>query len=187
MRELENRTQEKDVKLISMLMLLAALLPRVPGGSVEAANELSALRSIDTGLTISKVRTALKDGRSYIVASSYEGTVLGMEYDGTVLWKNALSGFMNRDVWCEDITADGSDEVLAANADGTVYCLNERGALQWKFKQNDPPMNAVCVVEHDGKSYVVCGGYDKNIYYLSAEGELVKTIPSSNYSVSLPT
>jgi hypothetical protein len=50
--------------------------------------------SIDTGYTISKVRTALKDGASYIVASSYEGTVLGIKYDGAILCKNALSGLV---------------------------------------------------------------------------------------------
>ncbi len=164
--------------LIVAIVLIGAL-----SQSVAAADDASALLSFDTGLTISKVRTAYADGRSYIVASSYEGTVLGMDYEGTVLWKNTLSGFMNRDVWCDDITGDGSDEVLAANANGTVYCLGDQGELRWKFKRNDAPMNAVCVVEHDGKPYVVCGGYDKNVYYLSAQGELIKTIPSSDYSV----
>lgn len=135
-------------------LIIALVLIGTLGRGVRAADDASGLRSIDTGLTISKVRTALEDRRSYIVASSYEGTVLGVDYDGTVLWKNALSGFMNRDIWCDDITQDGSDEVLAANADGTVYCLNGKGTLLWRFKQNDAPMNAVCVAEHGGRPYV---------------------------------
>ena len=142
--------------------------------------------SLDTGYTISKIRTAVKAGTPFIVASSYEGSLLGIGYDGTKLWTNALSGFMNRDVWCEDINGDGSDEVLAANADGTLYCLDGMGRLQWKFRPDDAPMNAVCVLHFNQKPYVVCGGYDLNIYYLSPAGALVKTVPSSAYSKEKP-
>lgn len=148
--------------------------------------ETPGVQSIDTGLTLSKVRTARQGGHSYIVASSYEGTLLGLAYDGTLLWTHTLSGFMNQDLWCEDITGDGSDEVLAANADGTVYCLNSTGKLLWSFKANDAPMNAVCVVHDQQKPYVVCGGYDKSIYYLSWAGKKIKEIPSSDYSVAKP-
>jgi hypothetical protein len=114
-----------------------------------------------------------------------------MEYDGTVLWADALSGFMNHDVWCEDITGDGADEILVANADGAMYCLDRLGQLQWRFAPVNggslPPMYAVCVVcASDGTPYVVCGGFDKNIYYLSATGALVKTIESSAYSQEKP-
>jgi len=154
--------------------------------AVAADAETAGLTSFDTGYTITKVRTAQDSGVSHIVASSYEGTVLAIRYDGTVLWKNELSGFMNRDLWCEDITGDGNDEVLAANADGTLYCLDGMGKLRWKFKANDAPMNAVCVVRHDGAAYVVCGGYDMNVYYLTAGGKLVKTIASATYSVAKP-
>jgi hypothetical protein len=142
--------------------------------------------SFDTGSTVSKVRTARQGARAWIVASSYEGTLLGLTYEGTLLWTHTLSGFMNRDLWCEDITGDGSDEVLAANADGTVYCLDSAGKLQWTFKANDAPMNAVCVVHVQGTPYVVCGGYDKSIYYLSRAGKKIKEIPSSGYSVAKP-
>jgi hypothetical protein len=93
---------------------------------------------------------------------------------------------MNRDLWCADITGNGSDEILAANADGTLYCLDANGDLLWKFRPSDAPMSAVTVVHHEGSPYVVCGGYDKNIYYLTAQGELVKTIASSTYSKEKP-
>lgn len=138
--------------------------------------------SFDTGYTISKVRHAAARGESFIIGSSYEGTVLAFDYRGTKLWENPLSGYMNHDLWCEDLDGDGADEALAANADGTVYCLAPDGTLRWSFRANDAPMYAVCVVHQGGSAYVVCGGYDKNIYYLSPRGELVLTIPSSTYS-----
>ena len=162
---------------IGALLFMSWIL--VPG-TTQAQS--SGVLSHDTGYTITKVRIASKRGDSYIIASSYEGIVLGMGYDGTVLWKNPLSGFMNHDLWCGDVTRDGADEVFAANADGTVYCLNTMGQLLWQFKANDAPMNAVCVVHDEAESTVVCGGYDKRIYYLSAQGRLIKEIPSKTYS-----
>ena len=126
--------------------------------------------SIETGLTITKVRTAQNKGKSYVIASSYEGTVIGVSYKGKVLWKNKLSGFMNHDVWCEDITGNGKDEILVANADGILYCLNAKGKLLWTFKtahKNAPPMYAVTVIKNGKTPIVVCGGFDKSFYYVS--------------------
>ena len=153
------------------------------------ANELPAsdgLTSIDTGYTISKVRSAVNREIPYLVASSYEGTVLGVSFEGKISWKNALSGFMNRDLWCADLTGDGADEILAANADGSVYCLDHRGELQWTFRPSDAPMNTVCVIRKNRIPYVVCGGYDTNIYYLDGQGKPVKTIESKSYSLEKP-
>ena len=144
--------------------------------------EKDGIKSIDTKLTISKVRVAKKRNQNYLVGSSFEGTLLGVDYDGKLLWKNRLSGFMNQDIWCQDITGDGNDEILVANSNGTLYCLNQKGKTLWSFKQNEAPMYAVCAIQKDGTTYVVCGSFDKNVYYLSAKGELVKTLESSTYS-----
>jgi len=141
------------------------------------------LTSMDTGThTITKVRTAVRGGRSRIVASSYQGTVLAIGYDGKVHWKNELSGSMNHDLCCDDITGDGNDEVLAANANGSVYCMDHVGRTLWTFKANDAPMYSVCVVRKDAVTYVTCGGFDRALYYLSASGQLVKRIRSRTYS-----
>jgi hypothetical protein len=103
--------------------------------------------SFDTGHTITKVRTAKHGERTMIIGSSYEGAILALSDTGKPLWKNDLSGIMNHDLWCEDISGDGNDEVLAANADGHVYCLSTSGRLLWKFRANDAPMYSVCVLQ----------------------------------------
>jgi hypothetical protein len=148
------------------------------------------LTSCDTGYTIQKVRTAQRSAETFIVGSSYEGALLAMDYDGTLLWTNELSGTMNHDLWCGDITGDDTDEILAASADGSVYCLNADGVSLWQFKPNEgghlPPMYAVCIIHSNSTPYVVCGGYDKNIYYLDSTGTLIKTIESSTYSQERP-
>lgn len=93
---------------------------------------------------------------------------------------------MNRDLWCANLNDDPEDEILAANADGSIYCLDDSGTQLWSFKANNAPMNAVCVIKHEGKTLVACGGYDCNIYYLSTKGKQLKTIPSSTYSKEKP-
>ncbi|MEN6363428.1 MAG: hypothetical protein ABFC90_12440 [Bacteroidales bacterium] len=167
--------------LVHFLIIACLLYAKSPGVTIKKS---LGLQSFDVNYTISKVRTAETANGSFIVASSYEGILLGIGYDGTILWENTLSGFMNHDVWCEDITGDGVDEILAANADGAVYCLDNKGSLMWKFKQNDAPMYSVCVVRKNGVPYVVCGGYDNNIYYLNSNGTLKQTLTSSSYSVN---
>ncbi|WP_203458113.1 MULTISPECIES: PQQ-binding-like beta-propeller repeat protein [unclassified Lacinutrix] len=151
-----------------------------------AKNPEQGLLSIETGLTITKVRTAVNKNQTYIAATSYEGTIVAVSYSGNILWKNKLSGYMNHDIWAADINNDGNDEILAANADGSVYCLDNKGDLLWQFKQNDAPMYSVCVVNKDNKAYVVCGGFDNSFYYVSPKGELVNEIASKTYSIEKP-
>lgn len=137
----------------------------------------SGIKSIETGHTISRVRTTADQ----IIASTYEGSILVYKKDGTFLWKNELSGYMNRDLICSNL-GDDQPDILAANADGHLYCLSAKGELLWKFRANDAPMNAVCVLQHDGHPLIVCGGYDSSIYYLSATGKLLGSLHSSAYS-----
>ena len=142
----------------------------------------SPLYSIETDYTISNVRNATDAGGKYIIANSYEGTILAIDYDGTIRWENKLSGFMNHDVWCDDLTGDGVDEIVTANADGNIYCLDNSGNLMWQFKNNDVPMFSTCVISKGNSKYVVASSLDLSIYYLSSDGNLVKEIPSSSYS-----
>lgn len=159
--------------------------------------ERAKMISLDTGHTIQKVRTATykikgqKKPGTLIIGSTYDGEIVGMTYTGDVRWMTPLSGLMVHDLWCADLNRDGTDEILAANADGKVYCLTIKGEVRWSFAPNQsehiPPMYAVCAVRgKDRKTYVVCGGFDKNIYYLSAYGKVVKTIESKTYSIDKP-
>lgn len=145
-----------------------------------------ALYSIDTKHTIQKVRTAQTNAQTLIIASAYEGTIMALGYDGVILWKNDLSGFMNHDIWCADITNDGNDEILVANANGVIYCLDYNGNELWQFGKNSAPMYAVCAVAKQNTYYVVCGGFDNSVYYLNVQGEEVKELKSSTYSVEKP-
>ncbi|MEM9894751.1 MAG: hypothetical protein AAF789_00150 [Bacteroidota bacterium] len=142
-----------------------------------------ALYSIETGHTIMQVRTMQYQGQTLIVGTSYEGTVVCFTYGGIKVWENKLSGFMNHDINCADIDGDGNDEVLAANADGSIYAIDDNGQDLWSFRSNQAPMFTVCAVQGASQQFIACGGFDKHLYYLSPEGQEIKKIHSTEYSV----
>lgn len=145
--------------------------------------EPSTLQSIETGYTIMQVRVMKNAGETLLVGTSYEGTVVCFGYDGRKRWENKLSGYMNHDICCADIDGDGKDEVLAANADGSLYCMDDDGRNLWKFRKNEAPMNTVCMVSTGSMSYIACGGFDKYVYYLSVDGRQMKSFHSTSYSI----
>ncbi|MFC3120791.1 hypothetical protein [Agaribacter flavus] len=145
-----------------------------------------AIKSFDVGHTITKVRHTLHDGEDRIIASTYEGAILALNTRGEIIWKNALSGFMNHDIWVQDIDNDGKSEIYIANADGSIFALNSAGKTQWTFKPNDVPMNAVTVIRGQEQAYIAAGGYDLSFYWLNADGNLLTEVPSSSYSTLRP-
>lgn len=150
-----------------------------------SAAEGTPLQSILTPHTISYVRSASINDLDYIVASSYDGEVLLIDYNGNIVWENELSGYFNHDVCCYDIDGDGSDEILAANANGALYCIDSDGATLWAFKVNDVPMYSVTALQLDsGERIAVCGGYDTNFYTVSVnDGEMLNKFDSREYSI----
>ncbi|MEM0965850.1 MAG: PQQ-binding-like beta-propeller repeat protein [Verrucomicrobiota bacterium] len=158
----------------------------------DVTNESGGVQSFDTGYTILTVRNAILNGESIIIGASYEGTVVAFDYDGNLLWENPLSGLMVRDVWCDDLNGDGDEEILVAVADGSVRCLEAAtGDQMWEFyspdesnpvEPNEVPMNAVCTVRGEGTKYIACGGFDRNMYWLDVNGNLLATVDSAFYS-----
>ncbi len=140
------------------------------------------LSSFDTGHTISLVRHATSTNGQFIAASSYEGAVVAIDFNGTVLWEKELSGVTNHDLWVDDMDGDGNDEIYAANADGSLYALDYLGRNLWQRSLGETPLSAVTTVDKDNTTYLVAGGYDKNLYYLDLDGVVVMSIASSDYS-----
>ncbi len=182
-------TTFQKLKLFSCILLIG-IFQNVFSFNISVNNDKKSnnlpIESFETNKTIVKVRTANFKNKTHIIASSYEGTVMAVNYAGKIIWENKLSGFMNHDVWCKDINNDGNDEILVANANGTLYCLNNKGNTLWKFKVNDAPMYSVCAVSKNNNTYIVCGSMDLNIYYLTNEGKKIKKISSASYGISKP-
>lgn len=140
------------------------------------------IESFETPYTISKLVTAQIKNKEHIIASSYEGTVLCMNFKGDIIWENKLSGYYNLDMYVGDIDGDGNDDILTANSDGSLYCIDEKGTLTWQFRPTDAPMNSVAIIHQGDKPYIACGGYDTNLYYLEPNGKLISTTPASSYT-----
>ncbi|MFR9557255.1 MAG: hypothetical protein SNF68_07200 [Rikenellaceae bacterium] len=162
----------RPTKLFLLFLLCAAL----------SQAHSAPIVSIETPYTISRVTTAIIDKQEYIVASSYEGRLLCLDFRGNILWENKLSGSYNLDIYCCDLDGDGSYETLAANSDGSLYCIGEDGKNLWQFRPTEAPMNAATMIHHDGSTYVACGGYDTNLYYLDHKGKLISQVAASTYS-----
>ena len=146
----------------------------------------TAIVSFDTGYTITNVRSVVNEKEQLVFASTYEGTLLVVTQSGEIKWKNTLSGFMNHDIWAQDIDNDGASEYFAANADGSVYALDHQGHIMWRFAPTEAPMNAVTVITNGKTPVVVAGGYDNSFYYIDVNGKLINEVKSADYSISIP-
>lgn len=175
---------KRSAKLLFILCGIGVAVTPVVVNASQSANQ--AIVSLETGHTVTKVRSAKSGSEQVIFASTYEGAVMALTLDGESLWTNPLSGYMNHDIWAGDLDNDGKDEYFAANADGNVYCLAHDGSLQWSFKANDVPMNAVTTLKNNDQTVVVAGGYDNSFYYLDTKGKVIKEVKSEDYSISKP-
>ncbi len=157
----------------------------IAAAMVFASCQGDAMRGIETHETIMKVRSGADGGERFIAASTYDGDIMRVSYNGTVAWQAELDpGIMNHDMDCYDLDGDGVDEILVACANGTLYALSSRtGETLWSFHEHDAPMYAVAGFQKGGERFVACSSYDLNLNYLSAEGELVEQIPASEYSL----
>jgi len=160
-------------------------------------NEInSAIKSLLTPYSISKVNISKRADESIIIASSYEGRVLGIRDSGAIVWDIGLvssksetpAKVVNNEIFSADLTGDGNEEVLVASADGVLYCLDSKnGNILWDTSEiseinNNTPMFAVCVVKKGGIPFIACGNYDNSLYYLNANGTFHSELKSSTYS-----
>lgn len=101
-----------------------------------------------------------------------------LKSDGTLAWTfEARSQFTYSSPAVDDVDNDGADEVIIANRDRRVYCLDARtGFLEWEyFTGGDCDMNtpAVADIDGDGRKEIVIGNHvAERIYCLSGAGKL---------------
>ncbi len=105
-----------------------------------------------------------------IVGSTYDDRVCAFDSGGTHLWDATVGGFVF-DLAAGDLDGDGTDEILAACADGYVYALGAGGQLRWK-QDLGAPVWQVATARGDGKMRVaVAGGIGRQVCVFSANGQ----------------
>ncbi len=154
------------------LSLTALLLAPLAGFAADAADDSRYLP-----ITGSAWRLALGDvngdGKKELLCGLYQGAVSCVEpASGKTLWEQPLGGFPFG-VTAADVNGDGKSEVFVACADGKLYAFAPDGKPLWTFVPNNAAKYAVAVCR-PGKQQppvIVCGGMDRTVHLLSADGK----------------
>ncbi|WP_282122103.1 hypothetical protein [Algibacter mikhailovii] len=115
------------------------------------------------------------DNESVLFIGELDGSLSSYTIDGKALWRiKAEEPAVLFDIEASDIDGDGNDELLAANANGNIYCYNGQGILLWKFQpKHKVRFSEVAVVKNNAKVQIFAGGNDYYLYELDVQGTLV--------------
>ncbi len=99
--------------------------------------------------------------------------------NGDLMWGQLFEGGVGI-VKAYDCDGDGQIELIGGGNDGTIRVFNGRnGVLKW-FKKF--PKNVRCVSCFPNNQIIICGGDDKEIYFLDGiKGEIIKSIPMEEF------
>ncbi|MDO6492399.1 MULTISPECIES: PQQ-binding-like beta-propeller repeat protein [unclassified Cellulophaga] len=139
-------------------------------GSVYAQNFITEGNGIRNAI----VANVNKDQILYV--SELDGAVAAYTLSGKKLWsqptKNPAVLFK---IVAADITNNGKDELIAASANGSIYCYNSTGKVLWTFTPKDKVRFSEVAVVNNGKPQIFAGGNNYKLYELNAKGSLVST------------
>ena len=119
------------------------------------------------------------DGTAELLASTRQSNAVFCfaARTGDILWKCGMLGptttYSGASLAAGDLNEDGVSEVLAADSEGHVHCI-DGGHLIWTFTMDRESHGAVSLgdVDGDGAVEVLVAGGDRNLYCLSPEGLL---------------
>ncbi len=131
------------------------------------------------GTHVRYIKPATIDKQRVLYISELSGGVSCYTLDGDKLWHNPTDTkavMFETDI--ADIDGDDSDELLAASADGHVYCWDDDGSLLWKFNPGRKAWFSEIAILGEGPSTrIFAGGNDFKLYELDSDGGLVSMTP----------
>jgi len=130
-----------------------------------------------SGNAIRHTVAATVQGKTVLYVGELDGSISSYSIKGKKIWsKKAETPAVLFEIEASDINNDGNDDLLAANANGTIYCYDSTGVLLWEFKSDHKiRFSEIAVVKNDTKIQIFAGGNDYILYELNAQGELVST------------
>ncbi|MDO7173156.1 hypothetical protein [Mariniflexile sp. AS56] len=119
--------------------------------------------------------TANVKGETILYLSELDGSVSAYTIDGKKLWRHVTtSPAVMFEMNATDVNGDGNDDLVAASADGNIYCWESNGKLLWKFNPGHKVrFSEIAVVRNNGKLQIFAGGNDYKLYEIDAKGKLV--------------
>jgi len=104
-------------------------------------------------------------------------TIQSLRGDGTVAWRTEMPAPTATPATVADLDEDGSAEVIAALADGTVLCLDASGAMRWTYAFDTPSGGFKVIVATDltpNRGLELLAGFDDGwLNCLAADGRLL--------------
>lgn len=124
------------------------------------------------GNGIRQVVTAEVEDNNVFYISELDGAVSSYTLDGRKRWRNIpdIPAVMF-EIESADVTGDGNEELLAASANGSIYCWKSNGRLLWKFTPDHKVrFSEIAVVKNGTGTQIFAGGNDFTLYEIDARG-----------------
>jgi outer membrane protein assembly factor BamB len=127
------------------------------------------------------------DGLLDTVVGSSEGLVQCIASSSADVWTYNATGFI-KSLIVDDIDNDMLGEVLALSWDGTIYCINATGGLEWKYTTGYSVLAAPVLadVDRDGEIEMVVGHMNGTLYCFGGSGS-VEWVFTLGVSTPAPT
>lgn len=121
--------------------------------------------------------TGTVEGETVLYLSELAGNIAAYSIKGKKIWEyKTTTAAVLFEINAIDVNNDNNDDVLAASADGNIYCLDSSGELLWKFNPGyKVRFSEVAVVKNSNKIQIFAGGNDYQLYELDTNGKLVST------------
>lgn len=136
---------------------------------------VTAQNFITEGNAIRHTITASVNNENILYVGELDGSLGAYSLKGKKLWhKKTDNPAVLFEIESADINNDGNDDLIAANANGNIYCYDSSGKLLWKFSSDHKVrFSEVAVIQNNGKTQIFAGGNDYKLYELDTKGKLV--------------
>ncbi|MGY6650263.1 outer membrane protein assembly factor BamB family protein [Wenyingzhuangia sp. IMCC45574] len=143
-------------------------------GTVKAATSTASFNVTET--TVRNATVGTVKGQEVLFVSSLSDGVGCYTLDGEKLWSAKIeTPAVIFEIEAADVDGDSNDDLLAASANGTIYCWASTGKLLWQFSSDHKVRFSEIAVVNNGSVQIFAGGNDYQLYELNAKGALVST------------
>jgi len=129
------------------------------------------------------------DGKSEIVIATTDGYLTALSNDLSELWRIKIG--VASESWSTSApvmysASDGKTAVVAASANGEIFCLNGQGKAIWQYPTNVPVSSSISVgdIDQDGQADIFLVTHTGLIYRFDETGNVVWKIDMQGRSLA---
>ena len=129
------------------------------------------------------------DGKSEIVVATTDGSITALSNDLSELWRMKIG--VASESWSTSApvmysASDGKTYVVAASANGEIFCLNAQGKAVWLYPANVPVSSSISVgdIDQDGQADIFLVTHTGLIYRFDEKGNVIWKIDMQGRSLA---